>query len=453
MGKTKIKYKCIQCGEFTSKWQGQCPNCNQWNTLVEQEIEETNSRYQSWNNKSNFVDDLSKIKYVENDRLKTKISELDRVLGGGLVSGSVILLGGDPGIGKSTLFLQLLDQLSSQKINAVYVTGEESIEQIALRAKRLNLGLKGIKVLAEINVNSILKALSNILPKVVVIDSIQTVYLNDINSSPGSITQVRESAAELTRFAKQNSVILLIVGHVTKDGLIAGPRVLEHMVDTVLYFEGDNNSNYRMIRAIKNRYGAVNELGVFAMLENGLKCIVNPSAIFLSSFNSNVSGSCILVSQEGSRPLLVEIQSLVDDSQAVNSKRLTIGLEQNRLSMLLAVLHKHSRINFYNKDIFVNVVGGIKIVETAADLAVILSCFSSFKNIPLSNKLAVFGEVGLSGEIRPVSKGLDRIRECYKLGFKEVIVPKANLSKKIQEFKNIKITPVSNLKDLIDIFS
>jgi DNA repair protein RadA/Sms len=371
---------------------------------------------------------LSSIQAADIARQATGISEFDRVLGGGLVEGGVVLIGGDPGIGKSTLLLQVLCHLG-RSAQAIYVSGEESPQQIAMRAKRLGLDASEVELLAEINLEKILATLQTHKPNIAVIDSIQTVYSEALSSAPGSVAQVRECSAQLTRLAKQLGITVILVGHVTKDGTLAGPRVLEHIVDTVLYFEGDQNSSFRLIRAFKNRFGAVNELGVFAMTEKGLREVANPSALFLSHHDSQVAGSCITVTMEGTRPLLIEIQALVDESHAPSPKRLCVGLEQNRLAMLLAVLHRHAGIPCFDQDVFINAVGGVKIAEPAVDLAVILSIVSSLKNKPLDNKLIVFGEVGLAGEVRPVQGGQMRLKEAAKLGFSKAIVPKSNAPK------------------------
>jgi DNA repair protein RadA/Sms len=371
---------------------------------------------------------LSSIQAADIARQATGISEFDRVLGGGLVEGGVVLIGGDPGIGKSTLLLQVLCHLG-RSAQAIYVSGEESPQQIAMRAKRLGLDASEVELLAEINLEKILATLQTHKPNIAVIDSIQTVYSEALTSAPGSVAQVRECSAQLTRLAKQLGITVILVGHVTKDGTLAGPRVLEHIVDTVLYFEGDQNSSFRLIRAFKNRFGAVNELGVFAMTEKGLREVANPSALFLSHHDSQVAGSCITVTMEGTRPLLIEIQALVDESHAPSPKRLCVGLEQNRLAMLLAVLHRHAGIPCFDQDVFINAVGGVKIAEPAVDLAVILSIVSSLKNKPLDNKLIVFGEVGLAGEVRPVQGGQMRLKEAAKLGFSKAIVPKSNAPK------------------------
>ena len=430
MAKQKTIYTCTECGGQSPKWQGQCPHCMAWNTLVET-IAETPAananRYASLS-KTSGVQSLADVEAAEVPRQPTGIAEFDRVLGGGLVRGGVVLIGGDPGIGKSTLLLQALCHLGSQH-KVLYVSGEESAQQIALRAKRLSLDASPVQLLAEISLEKISATLASHQPEVAVIDSIQTLYSEALQSAPGSVAQVRECAAQLTRVAKQTGVTVILVGHVTKEGTLAGPRVLEHIVDTVLYFEGDSNSSFRLIRAFKNRFGAVNELGVFAMTEKGLREVSNPSALFLSHHAEQVSGSCVMVTQEGTRPLLVEIQALVDEAHAPNPKRLSVGLEQNRLAMLLAVLHRHAGVACFDQDVFVNAVGGVKITEPAADLAVLMAIVSSLKDKPLPQKLVVFGEIGLAGEVRPVQRGQERLKEAAKLGFTKAIVPKANLPK------------------------
>lgn len=448
----KTVYQCTECGGTSPKWVGKCPHCGEWNTLQENLVapETKNARFQSWAAETTQVQALSQVTASEIPRQATGMSELDRVLGGGLVDGAVILLGGDPGIGKSTLLLQTI-ALMAKKRHVLYVSGEESAQQVALRAQRLGLNADGVNLLAEIRLEAIQAALKQHAPTVVVIDSIQTMYSDQITSAPGSVSQVRECAAQLTRVAKQMGITMIFVGHVTKDGAIAGPRVLEHMVDTVLYFEGDPHSNHRMIRAIKNRFGAANELGVFAMTETGLKGIANPSAIFLASYRDDVAGSCVLVTQEGTRPLLVEIQSLVDDAHGFTPKRLTVGLEQNRLAMLLAVLNRHAGIACFDQDVFLNAVGGVKISEPAADLAAVLAMVSSFRNKSLPEKMVVFGEIGLSGEIRPVPRGQERLKEAEKLGFKRAIVPKANLPRQENEFPKLKIYGVSSLQEAVSL--
>ena len=429
MAKVKTVYSCTECGAVTSKWQGQCPDCGAWNTLAETIDESTKSSSKRFSvlAGTSTVLHLSQIEAREEDRLPTRIGEFDRALGGGLVAGGVVLIGGDPGIGKSTLLLQALSALSESS-HVLYVSGEESGQQIALRARRLALDTQRLKLLAEINLEKILAVLRTEKPQVAVIDSIQTLWTEQLSSAPGSVAQVRECAAQLTRLAKLSGVCVILVGHVTKEGALAGPRVLEHIVDTVLYFEGDTHSSFRLIRAVKNRYGAVNEIGVFAMTDKGLKGVNNPSAMFLSQHGQNVPGSCVLVTQEGTRPLLVEIQALVDQAHG-NPRRLTVGLDAQRLAMLLAVLHRHAGVLCFDQDVFVNAVGGVKISEPAADLAVLLSIVSSLKNKSLPSKLIVFGEVGLAGEIRPAPRGQERLREAAKLGFTRAMIPEANKPK------------------------
>jgi DNA repair protein RadA/Sms len=425
MSKSKTIYICTECGASAPKWQGQCPGCNLWNTLVESVEEKASpaARFQSLAPASR-LQTLSEIEAREEERIATGIGEFDRALGGGLVAGGVVLIGGDPGIGKSTLLLQALAGLSEAH-PVLYVSGEESGEQVALRARRLSLDTRRLQLLAEINLEKILTTLQTEKPLVAVIDSIQTLWSDQLSSAPGSVAQVRECAAQLTRLAKTAGITIVLVGHVTKEGALAGPRVLEHIVDTVLYFEGDTHSSFRLVRAFKNRYGAVNELGVFAMTDRGLKGVSNPSALFLSQHGQAVPGSCVMVTQEGTRPLLVEIQALVDQSHG-NPRRLTVGLEAQRLAMLLAVLHRHAGVVCFDQDVFVNAVGGVKITEPAADLAVLMAIISSLKNKALPDKLIVFGEVGLAGEIRPAPRGQERLKEAAKLGFTRALIPAAN---------------------------
>ena len=446
MAKAKTIHTCTECGGQTLKWQGQCPHCNAWNTLVETIAEKSSgSRYQSVAQASK-LQKLADVEASEEPRRPTGIDELDRVLGGGLVTGAVVLIGGDPGIGKSTLLLQALAILGA-RCNAIYVSGEESAQQIALRARRLAVDASALNLLAEIQLEKVLSVLTAQKPDVAVIDSIQTVYSEALQSAPGSVAQVRECAAQLTRFAKSSGTSLLLVGHVTKEGALAGPRVLEHMVDAVLYFEGDTHSSFRLVRAVKNRFGAVNELGVFAMTERGLRGISNPSALFLSHHEAPVAGSCVMVTQEGSRPLLVEVQALVDEAHAPNPRRLSVGLEQNRLAMLLAVLHRHAGIAAFDQDVFVNAVGGVKIDEPAADLPVLLAIMSSLRNRPLPEKLVAFGEIGLAGEVRPVQRGQERLREAAKLGFKLAIIPKANAPRTAIE--GIEVVSVERVEEAV----
>ena len=387
---------------------------------------------------------LTDIEALDVPRFGTGIEEFDRVLGGGLVAGGVVLIGGDPGIGKSTLLLQALANMSRVK-SALYVSGEESGSQVALRAKRLGIDAGDLRLQAEIQLEKIISTLSEQKPQVAVIDSIQTLFSDALSSAPGSVAQVRECAAQLTRFAKQSDITIILVGHVTKEGALAGPRVLEHIVDTVLYFEGDTHSSFRLVRAFKNRFGAVNELGVFAMTDKGLKGVSNPSALFLSQHDAQVPGSCVMVTQEGTRPLLVEIQALVDASHVPNARRLSVGLEQNRLAMLLAVLHRHAGVAAFDQDVFINAVGGVKITEPAADLAVLLAIQSSMRNKPLPRGLVTFGEVGLAGEIRPAPRGQERLREAAKLGFSIALVPKANLPK--QKIEGLQVIGVERIDE------
>ena len=445
MAKQKTIYSCTECGGQTLKWQGQCPHCQTWNTLVETIAEKTVSRF-SPVSETDKVQNLSEVEAGEEPRFPTGVAELDRVLGGGLVHGGVVLIGGDPGIGKSTLLLQALSHMSASH-KVLYVSGEESARQVALRAKRLALDVADVHLLAEIQLEKIQSTLAEHKPDVAVIDSIQTIYSDALQSAPGSVAQVRECAAQLTRFAKASSTCIILVGHVTKEGALAGPRVLEHMVDTVLYFEGDTHSSFRMIRAFKNRFGAVNELGVFAMSEKGLREVSNPSALFLSHHDEQVPGACVMVTQEGTRPLLVEIQALVDEARAPNPRRLTVGLEQNRLAMLLAVLHRHAGIPCFDQDVFVNAVGGVKITEPGADLAILLAIVSSLQNKPLAEKMVVIGEIGLAGEIRPVQRGQERLKEAAKLGFKQAIIPIANKPK--QAIVGMEIIAVGRVGDAV----
>jgi DNA repair protein RadA/Sms len=451
MPKSKIAYQCSECGGQSTKWQGQCPHCFGWNTLVEELIESKNIKRYASLAKTNTLTKLDEVETIDVLKRKTKISEFDRVLGGGFVPGGVILLGGDPGIGKSTILIQALSKITQEpddSCDVIYISGEESSQQIAMRAKRLELEVSDISILSEINLEKIVKTIEKNKPDVVVIDSIQTIFSEELTSAPGSVTQVRECSAQLTRIAKQLDITVILVGHVTKEGALAGPRVLEHIVDTVLYFEGDPSSSFRMIRAFKNRFGAVNELGVFAMTEKGLKEVTNPSALFLSHHNKQVNGSCISCIQEGSRPMLIEIQALVDGSHGQSPKRLSVGLDQNRLAMLLASLNRHAGIACYDQDVFVNAVGGVKITEPGVDLAILCAIVSSFKDKPLDQKTIIFGEIGLAGEVRPVQRGQERLKEAAKLGFTRAIIPKANQAK--QKIKGIEILPVETLSQALN---
>jgi DNA repair protein RadA/Sms len=434
MAKEKTLFSCTDCGGTSPKWLGKCPSCGAWNTLVESVAETPGASKNRYSGMaalapSAAVVTLAEIEASDVARTPSGQEELDRVLGGGIVEGGVVLIGGDPGIGKSTLLLQALDGLQRSGMSTLYVTGEESGAQVALRSRRLGLDHSQVQVLAETQLEKVLATVDKLRPAVVVMDSIQTVYSDQLTSAPGSVAQVRECAAHLTRMAKSTGTAVILVGHVTKEGALAGPRVLEHMVDTVLYFEGDTHSTYRLVRAIKNRFGAVNEIGVFAMTERGLKGVSNPSAIFLSQHSEPVPGSCVLVTLEGTRPMLVEIQALVD-SGGPSPRRLSVGLDRDRLAMLLAVLHRHAGVACMDQDVFVNAVGGVRISEPAADLAVMLSIQSSLRGKPLPKGFIAFGEVGLAGEVRPAPRGQERLREAAKLGFSQAIIPKANAPKK-----------------------
>ncbi len=446
MARAKAIYVCNECGGQATKWQGQCAHCGAWNSLAETVLEKPGPHRYAGLAQPAALTPLARIAAKDAARMPTGVGELDRALGGGLVDGQVVLIGGDPGIGKSTLLLQSLAWMSAAR-KAIYVTGEESVEQVALRAQRLGVDSAGLQLLAEIQLERIAAALEAEQPEIAVIDSIQTLYSEALSSAPGSVAQVRECAAQLTRLAKQRRIALIFVGHVTKEGALAGPRVLEHIVDSVLYFEGDPHSSFRLIRAFKNRFGPVNELGVFAMTEKGLRGVANPSALFLSQHGAPVPGSCILVTNEGTRPLLVEVQALVDGAHGMAPRRLAQGLDPNRLAMLLAVLHRHAGLAVHDQDVFVNAVGGVRVTEPAADLPVLLAVTSSFRDRPLSDKLVAFGEVGLAGEVRPVPRGQDRLREAAKLGFRRALVPKANSPK--VPIEGIEVVAVERLADAI----
>ncbi len=448
MAKVKSQFTCQECGCMSTKWVGQCNDCGAWNSFTEVALSSRQqlTKWQGYaGSHETKVTPLSEVSATPTKRLTTGLSELDQVLGGGLVEGSVVLIGGDPGIGKSTLLLQALANLKNPG-DALYVTGEESLQQVCLRAQRLGVGDISLNLLAETQVENIILQASQQRPAVIVIDSVQTIYTETIQSAPGSVSQVRESTALLVRFAKQTGISLFIVGHVNKEGAIAGPRVLEHMVDTVLYFEGEKDSRFRMIRAIKNRFGASNELGIFAMTDKGLKGVSNPSAIFLSGSPSLAPGNVIMVTWEGSRPLLLEIQALVDDSHSV-PRRVTVGYDHNRLALLLAVLNRHGGITMHQMDVFLNVVGGVKITETGADLAILVAVLSSYRNKVIDNRTVFFGEIGLGGELRPVSGGQERIVEAVKHGFKRLIVPKANAPR--QKFNDVEILAVGTLNEAL----
>jgi DNA repair protein RadA/Sms len=450
MAKERNVYTCNACGGTSTKWLGRCPDCGAWNSMIEtvaDSVAPARNRFASLARPS-AVAPLSDIEAVDMARTPTGLEELDRVLGGGIVDGGVVLIGGDPGIGKSTLLLQALDALQRAGRKTLYVTGEESGAQVALRARRLSLDGSRVDVLAEIQLEKILSTLGELRPDIAVIDSIQTVYSEQLTSAPGSVAQVRECAAHLTRAAKASGTCIVLVGHVTKEGALAGPRVLEHMVDTVLYFEGDTHSSYRLVRAIKNRFGAVNEIGVFAMTERGLKGVSNPSAIFLSQHSEPVPGSCVMVTLEGTRPLLVEIQALVD-SGGPSPRRLSVGLDRDRLAMLLAVLHRHAGVACMDQDVFVNAVGGVRIGEPAADLAVLMAIASSLRGRALPKGFVAFGEVGLAGEVRPAPRGQERLREAAKLGFSVAVVPKANAPRK--PIEGLEIHPVERVEQALEV--
>lgn len=449
MARTKLQYVCRECGAASPKWAGQCADCGTWNSMEELQPSAAaqGPRAGGYAGEAARVTRLGDLPVGETPRVSTRISELDRSLGGGLVTGSVVLIGGDPGIGKSTLLLQVLALLPSDQ--TLYVTGEESAQQVSLRGHRLGLDVSGLRLLTETQVENIIATAERERPQVLVIDSIQTLYSAALQSAPGSVSQVRESAAALVRLAKQRGITVILVGHVTKDGQIAGPRVLEHMVDTVLYFEGDPGGRYRMLRAVKNRFGAVNELGVFAMQEDGLKPVANPSAIFLSRHGKPVSGSVVMVTREGTRPLLVEVQALVAESHAPQPRRVTLGLEQNRLIMLLAVLSRHGGVALFDQDVFINVVGGVRVSETAADLPMLVAAMSSLRDRPLGLDLVCFGEIGLSGEIRPVPNGEERLSEAAKHGMARAIIPAGNRIRK--RLGGMEIHPVEQLRDALEL--
>lgn len=449
VAKTKNSFYCTSCGSELSKWAGQCPDCKVWNTVKEfrQSAVGGVGRKSGYAGSTNQqVTELASVSDEKVARIGVGIKELDRVLGGGVVPGSVILIGGDPGIGKSTLLLQVLAGLMTQ-LNCLYISGEESLQQINMRAKRLGLEVGALRCLTETSVEQILSVAEKERPGLLVVDSIQTLHSEQAQSAPGSVSQVRESAASLVRYAKQMNCAMVLIGHVTKDGSLAGPRILEHMVDAVLYFQSDEGSRYRVIRAFKNRFGAVNELGVFAMTGLGLKEVSNPSAIFLSGHSETAAGSVVTVIREGTRPMLLELQALVDESHLANPRRVTIGLDQSRLSMLLAVLHRHGGVSLGDQDVFANVVGGMRITETGSDLPLLLAILSSFRDRVLPAKTVVFGEVGLSGEVRPVYNGEERLKEAAGLGFKRAIIPKAN--KPRQAIEGMTVTVVDSLAEAV----
>ena len=452
MAKAKRLYGCTECGATFPKWAGQCGECGAWNTLVETMIESGGAAAPSsgragWTGQQAQIKTLAEVSVEEIPRFTTSSTELDRVLGGGLVDGSVVLIGGDPGIGKSTILLQTLCNIAVG-MPALYVTGEESQQQVAMRSRRLGLPQDQLKVMTETCIETIIATARVEKPRVMVIDSIQTIFTEQLQSAPGGVAQVRESTALLVRYAKQSGTAIFLVGHVTKEGSLAGPRVLEHMVDTVLYFEGESDGRLRLLRAVKNRFGAVNELGVFGMTDRGLKEVSNPSAIFLNRTQEEVPGSVVMATWEGTRPMLVEVQALVDDSHLANPRRVTLGLDQNCLAVLLVVLHPHGGIPTHDQDVFLNVVGGVKVLETASDLALLAAVMSSLRNRPLAHGLLVFGEIGLSGEVRPVPSGQERLKEAAKHGFKRAIVPKGNAPKEAPA--GLQVIAVTRLEQALD---
>ena len=459
MAKAKTAFVCNDCGADFPKWQGQCGECQAWNTLTEFRLSAPAAKKGSSGRaatRGGFAGSLAAVKRLEDvsivdlPRLASGFDEFDRVLGGGFVPGASILIGGHPGAGKSTLLLQTLCRLASSH-SALYVTGEESPEQIALRANRLQLPTDQLQLMAETDVDSILASAESLQPKILVVDSIQVVHSDTLTSAPGSVSQVRDCASQLTRYAKQTGTVLILVGHVTKDGSLAGPKVLEHMIDCSILLEGDHDTRYRTLRGQKNRFGAVNELGIFAMTDTGMREVTNPSAIFLDRSEHIAPGTTVVVVWEGTRPLLVEIQALVDDSSLGNPRRVTVGFEQNRLAMLLAVLHRHGGIQVGDQDVFANVVGGVRVMGTSADLALLLAVVSSLRDRPLPQDWVVFGEVGLSGEIRPVASGQERLAEAAKHGFRRAIVPKGNAPKK--PIPNLEVVPVSRLSEALEACS
>ena len=449
MAKPKLVYTCDNCGAQQPKWQGQCPDCGAWNTLVESTGGATRAQRAHYTGQVEFTR-LDRVDVSQVARLGTGLAEFDRVLGGGLVPGSVVLIGGDPGIGKSTLLLRALASLAPQVV-ACYVTGEESLDQIGLRARRLGVADAPLELLAETCVEQVLDRLARKTDLgVLAIDSIQTLFSEELQSAPGSVSQLRECAAQLVRFAKSRQVATLLVGHVTKEGTLAGPRVLEHMVDTVLYFESDLGSRFRIVRAVKNRFGAANEMGFFVMTEDGFREVKNPSAIFLARHGAPVAGSVTLVTREGTRPVLVEVQALVDGSQAAVPRRLAQGSDSQRLGLLLAVLHRHCGIACGDSDVFANVVGGLRVSETAADLALALAVVSSLRELPVPHDLAVFGEIGLTGEVRPVPYGEERLLEAQKHGFKRVLAPRANVPRRALD---IEVVPIDRVSDALVVLA
>jgi DNA repair protein RadA/Sms len=447
MPKIKTQFVCQECGSCCAQWMGQCNQCKAWNSLVEETAAPASPHHNHYAGAKSSLISIAEVSLIEHPRVSTGLSEFDHVLGGGLVKDSVVLIGGDPGVGKSTLLLQILTQLSST-MKAIYVTGEESLQQVVMRAKRLKVNADALQLLAETSLERIVELCKKAKPAVIVIDSIQTMGCAQVSAAAGSVSQLRECTARLVHYAKQEQVAIFLAGHVTKEGMLAGPRVLEHMVDSVLYFEGRSDSRFRVIRAVKNRFGAVNEIGVFAMTDSGLKQVSNPSALFLSARGEARAGSITMATWEGSRPLLIEIQALVDTCYGQSPKRVTVGLDTQRLSMLLAVLHRHAGIATADQDVFVNAAGGLRIQETAADLAMVVSVVSSLRNRALPKDLIVFGELGLSGELRPVPCGYERLKEAAKHGMKTAIIPKGNLPK--DPILGLTVVGLSQLQEVMD---
>ena len=461
MAKTKTAYVCSNCGAEFSKWQGQCSECGEWNTITEFRIPNQSSSNQRSSSRSqdrlgfagsltSRVQKLSEINTQELPRMSTSFKELDRVLGGGIIPGAAIIIGGHPGAGKSTILLQTMCHLA-ETYRVLYVTGEESLQQVALRAQRLQLDTNSLNVVSETSIENICTFIENLNPQIVVIDSIQVMHLDDVSSAPGSVSQVRESAAVLTRLAKTRQIACFMVGHVTKDGSLAGPKILEHCVDCSVLVEGGSDSRFRTLRCLKNRFGAVNEIGGFAMTEKGMREVANPSAIFLNRSEEISSGSCVMVIWEGTRPMLVELQALADSTQAGNPRRLTLGTDSTRLAMLLAILHRHAGLHMGDQDVFINVVGGVKVEETGSDLPLVLALISSFRDRPLPRDLISFGEIGLSGEIRPVPSGQERLAEAAKHGFKKAIIPKDNAPGKNHPIPGMEIIPVTRISQILDL--
>lgn len=449
--KTKTIYACQSCGHQTAKWLGKCPDCNNWNTFVEETFSKADTKREQGGFYALTTDapvPLDKISTASIPRYQTRIEELDRVLGGGIVPGSLTLLGGDPGIGKSTLVLTLLDNLALNNISVLYVTGEESLEQIKLRAERLNVK-SNFTVVAENALEKILAHVDKIKPQLLVVDSIQTVFLSHIESAPGSVSQVRECAGKLLFYSKSNRTSTVLIGHVTKDGALAGPRILEHMVDTVLYFEGETSGAFRILRTIKNRFGSTNEIGVFEMTHAGLIEVRNPSEQFISARGENAIGSSVATLMEGTRPLLAEIQALVSSSQLANPRRTCVGIDTNRVNIMIAVLEKMAGINLYTQDVYVNVAGGLKITEPSVDLAIVLSLVSSYKNRALPQRLVAIGEVSLTGEVRPVSFADKRLNEAKKLGYKNIVL--SHRTKLDHKHDDVEIMRVKNVAQVLDL--